>query len=88
MKIKQGFVLRKVGTQWAAVAVGAELVDFNAMVSTNETGAFLWELLKNGSTRQELIDKMTAEYEVDEETAAADIDEFTGKLAEAGILEA
>ncbi len=88
MKIKQGFVLRKVGTQWAAVAVGAELVDFNAMVSTNETGAFLWELLKDGADRDELIAKMTAEYDVDEATAAEDIDEFVDKLASAGILEA
>lgn len=87
MKIKQGFVLRKVAGQYVALAAGAELVDFNAMVSTNETGAFLWELLKSGAEMEELIEKMTAEYDVDEDTASADISEFTEKLNEAGILE-
>ena len=46
MKIKDGFILRKVADSYIAVATGEESVNFNAMVTTNETGAFLWEKLK------------------------------------------
>lgn len=87
MKIKDGFVLRKVGGQYVAVATGARMMDFNAMISTNETGAFLWELLKKGADRAELAAAMTAEYDVSEKDAAEDIDEFLRQLRDAGIAE-
>lgn len=87
MKIKDGFILRKVANTYIAVAIGEESVNFNAMVTTNETGAFLWEKLKTETTEAELVKALTAEYEVDEETAKADISEFLGKLKDGKLLD-
>ena len=42
MRIKDGFVLRNVAGSFIAVATGEEAINFNAMITTNETGAFLW----------------------------------------------
>ena len=50
MKIRNGFMLRKVGGQNVVVAVGAASRDFNGIIKLNETGAFLWELLKSERT--------------------------------------
>ena len=86
MKIKDGFVLRKVAGNYIAVATGEEAVNFNAMVTTNETGAFLWEKLKNETTEEELLKVLLSEYDVDEETAKADISEFLEKLREGKLL--
>ncbi len=86
MKIKDGFVLRKVAGNYIAVATGEEAVNFNAMVTTNETGAFLWEKLKNETTEEELLKALLSEYDVDEETAKADISEFLEKLREGKLL--
>ena len=86
MKIKDGFVLRKVAGSYIAVATGEESISFNAMITTNETGAFLWELLKNDTTEEELLKALLAEYDVDEETAKADISEFLGKLREGKLV--
>jgi len=86
MKIKDGFVLRKVAGNYIAVATGEEAVNFNAMVTTNETGAFLWEKLKNETTEDELLKALLSEYDVDEETAKADISEFLEKLREGKLL--
>ena len=86
MKIKDGFILRKVADSYIAVATGEESVNFNAMVTTNETGAFLWEKLKNETTEEELLTCLLNEYDVDEETAKADISEFLEKLRDGKLL--
>lgn len=86
MKIKDGFILRKVANRYIAVAVGEESVNFNAMVSVNETGAFLWDKLKTETTEDELLSALIAEYDVDEETAKADISEFLEKLRDGKLL--
>ena len=88
MKIKSGFVLEKVGTGYLAVAVGARAKDFAGLVRMNGTGAYFWELLsKNDMTREELLEKVLAEFEgVTEEQALSDIISFETKLRENGIL--
>ena len=86
MKIKDGFILRKVADTYIAVATGAESVEFNAMVTINETGAFLWEKLQKETTEEELLAYLLSEYDVDEETAKADISEFLNKLRDGKLL--
>lgn len=86
MRIKDGFILRKVADSFIAVAVGEESVNFNAMVTTNETGAFLWEKLKEDTTEEELLQALLGEYDVDEETAKKDIAEFLEKLRDGKLL--
>ncbi len=87
MKIKKGFALRKVGNQYIAVAAGSELVNFDAMISTNETGAFLWNIFAEGADEAQAVSAMTAEYDIDEAQAAADVREFMKKLSDAGVCE-
>ncbi|MBR4173272.1 MAG: PqqD family protein [Clostridia bacterium] len=86
MRIKNGFILRKVVDNYIAVAVGDEAVNFDAMISVNETGAFLWEKLQNETTEEDLLAALLDEYDVDEETAKADIAGFLEKLREGKLL--
>ena len=86
MKISDNFIVKKIMDDYIVVPVGNELVDFNALITINETSAFLWENMKTETTVSELCDKLCAEYSVDRETALADIKEFVGKLRVAGIL--
>lgn len=86
MKIREGFILRKIGSEYMAVAVGKARKDFNGLVRMNETGKFLWDALKTEKTEEELIACLRAEYEVDEEKAGQDIRVFLEKLKGAEIL--
>lgn len=86
MKIKDGFILREVAGSYLVVAVGARVKDFNGMINLNETGAFLWKLLEKGATEEEAVAELLKEYDVDEETAKADVKAFVSKLTEAGLL--
>ena len=88
MKIKSGFVVEKVGNKYLAVAVGKRADDFNALIRMNGTGAFLWNLLSEGEkTRDELLEAMLNEYDVEAERARADIMAFEAALRGAGLLD-
>lgn len=86
MKIRDGFVLRNVADVTIVVPAGEASLDFNGMVTLNETGAFLWKLLSEERTEDELVEAMLAEYEVDEPTARAGISKFVARLSKEGLL--
>ena len=87
MKIREGFMLREVADSWVVVAVGANSVDFNGMLTLNETGALLWKTLEAGGDRDAMIAAILDEYEVAEKIAAADVDAYIAKLREIGCIE-
>ena len=86
MKLTENFVLRQVADTWVVLPVGQTSVDFNGMLTLNETGALLWHTLEKDSDRETLVDVLSAEYEVDRATALADVDEFLNKLREIGCI--
>ncbi|MBQ8304398.1 MAG: PqqD family protein [Clostridia bacterium] len=87
MKIAEGFLLRKVANQSVVMPMGKKAFDFNRAITLNETAAFLWSILeKEDATKEQLIEKLRAEYDVDEATAENDIDKFLNKLRENGLL--
>lgn len=86
MKIKEGFLLRKLGNEYVAVAMGKARKSFNGLIRMNDTGKILWDCLKEDRTEEELVKYLTAEYEVNEAEAGADVHAFAEKLKKAGIL--
>lgn len=88
MKLKENFVLRQVVGSWVVLPLGAATVDFNGMLTLNNSGALLWKRLEQGGTRDDLADTLTTEYDVSREQALADVDEFYAILVKAGCAEA
>lgn len=87
MKISKEFALREIAGNHIVVPFGEKAVNFNAMITLNETGAFLWKKIEEGKNKDQLLEAMIEEYEVDNETARIHIEEFCEKLKSAGILE-
>ena len=87
MKLKKDFVLRQVADAWVVVPVGQAMLDFNGMLTLNESGAFLWNALEKGADQEALVRTLTAEYDVPESVAREDIAEFLAKLEKAGCME-
>lgn len=86
MKIKEGFILRSVGSENVVVAVGEQSRKFNGMIRLNNTGKFLWELLQEDRTEEFLADELVANYDIDREQATADVKRFAERLKEAEVL--
>lgn len=79
MKIKDGFMLRRVAGQTVVLPADSNL-DLNMMITLNETGAFLWERLQSETTEDALVAALLEEYDVDEATARECVQNFVGKL--------
>lgn len=78
MKIKEGFVLRQVAGETVVLPSGD--MDLNAMITLNETGAFLWQKLEQETTVDQLVAEVLKVYETDEATAKAAVEGFVEKL--------
>lgn len=86
MKIKDGFMLRKVGGQYVAVALGEASRSFNGIIRLNDTGRLLWEELAAPKTEQQLCEALLAEYDVTPQQAQADVAAFVQTLKKAALL--
>ena len=87
IKTKKGFMLRSVAGRHVVVAIGQASVDFNGLITLNDTGAYIWEKLSKGTTYDALLKDMLADYEVDEETARKGIDGFLDTARGADLLD-
>ena len=82
MKIKKGFIIRKLGAEHMVVAIGQASKEFAGMIKLNETGASLWNALVNEATEEELVALLMGTYEdVTEDVAKADVAEFLETIA-------
>ena len=86
MKLKEGFVLRDVAGSCVVVPTGAD-INSNGMISLNDTGKTLWQRLDAEATIDDLVDALTAEYDVDRDTARVGAERFVEKLRQHGFIE-
>ncbi|MBR6517342.1 MAG: PqqD family protein [Bacilli bacterium] len=87
MKIKEGFMLRNVADNYIVVPVGKASLEFKGLINLNGVGAFIWECLEKETTMEEVIDKVVKEYNIDNELATRDVNNFINKLVEAKLLD-
>ena len=88
MKIKNGFILRKVPGMNLVMPTGKNVKAFNGSLMLNDTGAFIFEHLQKGSAQEEIADALTQEYDVSLDTVSADVQKTIDSLIEAGVVEA
>ena len=86
MKRSPDFLLRDVAGAMVIVPVGAAVSAFPGMVTMNATGVYLWELLEQNQSVQSLAEALAARYDVDLETATADVNAYVAKLKPIGAL--
>lgn len=90
IKRQEGYVLKKIEGIYNLLPYGQKVADQRKGITMNETGAFLWNVLKEPKDEAELT-RLAAEYyeitdEKEKEQMQADIREFTGQMQTLGIL--
>lgn len=86
MKIKEDFYMKEVAGLNVVVATGETAENMNSMINLNETATFLWKQLESDITKEELIQKLTQEYDVNYERASKSVNNFIAKLDEIGCI--
>lgn len=88
MRIKDGFTLRTMLGENIVVGEGLAQVNFNKLITLNETAAFLWkEVSGKEFTKEDLVQLLLDNYEVEEERASADVDKLLDTWRQEGIVE-
>ena len=86
MKKHADFLIRQVGKRFVIVPVGEAADRFSGMLTVNDTGKFLWDLLEMDQTEESLAKALTEEYEVDFDTALRDVKVFLEPIIKAGAI--
>ena len=86
MKVKEGFIVKKVIDDYVVVPVGDNFMDVSSIINLNETGAFLWQCMENDITEDELVNLLSKEYEVDASEVKDDVADFIESLKNAKLL--
>lgn len=86
MKIKDGFIIKQAADSFVVMQIGGEL-NFNGMITLNETGAFIWNGITEGLDENQIAAKLSEEYDTDYNTALSDVKTFISKMKEVNVIE-
>lgn len=87
MKASPDFIRREIAGEYLLVPTGAAAARINGLVTLNELGDYIFRKLEEEQTEQSLLTAITDEYEVDEQTARADLQAFLMQMRQIGALE-
>lgn len=88
MRLNKDLVLREVGGEYMIVNPFSDMIDMTQVYSLNETAAWLWQRMEGKEfTITDMATVLREEYEVDEETAIADLTELCQQWISAGLAQ-
>ena len=88
IKAKEGFIIQRMMESYMIIAIGEESESFRSIIQTNETGAFYWRMIEEGTTLEALIQASLNRFDdLDEPTARHDIAEFLESIAPAVTIQ-
>jgi hypothetical protein len=79
-------VTRKTGNEYVLVPIANNIADMDSVYTLNETGAFIWELIDGKISVGGIIENVINEYEIDRETATADVHSFIDNMGKYLII--
>jgi len=81
-KIKKGLAYRRIaGEVFIVDAAKAEMHELNG------TAALIWEGLAAGKMEKAIVSAIMSEFEIEEKTARADLENFVKELGKTGLLQ-
>ena len=86
MIIKKELIKREIAGDTILVPVGKTMLDSNGLFVLNELGAFIWDLLPDADSEEDICKAIVEQYDVARETAQMDVSEFMEALRSMGII--
>jgi hypothetical protein len=88
MKIKEGFVLRQMCGENIVAGEGLQHINFNKLLSLNESAAYLWkELMGKEFNQEEMAELLIVRYGIDKQLAMTDSGKLMNAWVDAGVAE-
>ncbi|MEG1866537.1 MAG: PqqD family protein [Bacteroides sp.] len=88
MKIKQGFVLRTLGSEQIVAGEKLEQINFSKLISLNPTAAYLWQqVVEKPFDAPALAALLVKKYGIAESSALTDAEDLITSWRNAGLTE-
>ncbi len=87
MKIKDGFILKDVAGSKVVLATGEQTKNFKGIITFNEVGAEIFDLLDGTNSVDEIVNIIAERYDVSVETVKADVVNLIEKMKSQGLIE-
>lgn len=87
MKINKGLFLHKIGNECIVMSDGSSNIDFSNILSLNPTAEYLWTAIgEDEFDTAKVVQLLTEHYDVSEEQAQCDAEDFLKRLRKAGAI--
>ena len=86
MNVSDQFILRNVAGDNLLIPTGSSAIDVKGLILLSESGVLLYNKLQAGCTKEDLVDALTAEYEVSAEEATQDTEAFLEQMRQLHML--
>lgn len=87
MKIKDGYILKKVAGENIVIATGKARLSFNGIITFNEVGAQIFSLLDGEHSKEEIVNELAAMYNAPVSRISEDVDRILEKMKNQGLLD-
>ena len=88
MKLKYNFVTNEVAGKIVAVAVGDDLTKFNGFIKMNDIGAYIFNMLQDDVTVDDIVAAMVKDYPNDSEEEIREVVEgFVAQLKKEEVID-
>lgn len=86
MHIVPGFVVRQIAGETIAIPSGPAAKSLSGLLALNGSGQLLFQLLLSPQSEEALVQAVLDQYDIDPDTARADVVDFLDILRRNGIL--
>lgn len=87
MKIKEGYILKDVAGAKIVIATGAQKMSFNGVMTFNEVGADVFNMLDGTKSVDDIAKKIADDYGVPVERVKTDVENLIKKMKEHNLLD-
>lgn len=86
MRLKSSFELMELDDHVIAVPVGENSNAFHGIIKLNDSAAYIFNLLKDDITEEEIVESLKKEYDAPKKTLAEDLQKCLFELKEKGLI--
>lgn len=87
MRLKGEYVMREVVGETLLIPVGETALAFNGMITLDPVSALIWKELEDEASQETILEQILSTFDVAQEVASQDLEEFLNQLEAAGLLE-
>ena len=80
MRLNSEYSLQEIDGEYVLIHSNESEVDFSKVITFNEVGAFIFNKIKEGKSKDEILDDLIKEYDAPKDVIEADLNDFIKDL--------